>query len=98
MHLPDRDAHFDHDRQTEESRKQPQHERDAAKEFCSGRKIGHPGGQAERGDRIHVMVKSFEYLAVAVRDHDRAQGEPHDKLRERLQPVQEIEIQAHPRK
>ena len=95
MHLPDGNTHFDQDRQREEAREQPQYKRNAAEKFRSGGKIRHPWRQPERRDHIHVMVKSFEYLAIAMRDKDRPQRKPHDKLRERLKAVQEIEIQAH---
>src|ERR1700733_14512722 len=96
MHLPDSDDHFDQDRQREETREQSQHERNSAEEFCSSGKIGHPRGQSEGSYRVHVMMKPAEDFFVAMRNQDSADGQPHDKLRERLQAVQETEIQGSP--
>jgi hypothetical protein len=40
-------------------------------------------------------MKSAKDLVIAVRNQDRTQNEAHDKLGERLQAVQKIEIQMH---
>ncbi len=49
-----------------------------------GGKIGGPGGKSEAGDEVSMLLKSTENLVISVTDHDGAQGETHDKKRERL--------------
>src|SRR5208282_3023484 len=90
MHLPNGHAHLDHEGEREEARKQSQYDGDSAEEFRPRGKICQPARKAERAHHVHVMMKPAEHLVIAMRDHDRAQNEPHHEQRQGMQPVEEI--------
>src|SRR5208283_4732969 len=90
MHFPDGHTHLDRESEREEARKQSQYDGDSAEEFRPRGKICQPARKAERAHHVHVMMKPAEHLVIAMRDHDRAQNEPHHEQRQGMQPVEEI--------
>jgi hypothetical protein len=88
VNFPDGHGHVNADGKGRHASEQTQEDEQAAKEFSKGRKIGRPGREAEAGDELGVVVKSTEDFVVSVDEHDRAQGEAHNKECEGLQAIE----------
>ena len=87
VYFGDGDGEIDADGDSSAAREQANEYEQGTKKLDIGGEIAHPGGQAEAGDELGVVVKSAENLVVSVAKHDRAQSEAHDKEREGLQAV-----------
>lgn len=85
MHLPDRDAEIKANGQRGgASEKAGQQEYPAQKLGERGHVTG-PGGQAEAGHKLGVVMQAAENFVGAVHDHNGTQGKSHDNKRKWLQ-------------
>lgn len=78
VHFGNRDTHIDADGEGSHASEQADQNEDSAEEFGEGREVSAPGGKAEAGDELNVMMKAPENLVVSVDEKYEAQREAHD--------------------
>jgi hypothetical protein len=87
MNFGDGNRYINRDGQCRHARKQTEKNKDAAEKFGERGEVSRPSWQSETRYELNVMMKTAEDLLISVADHDRAQGEAHDKQREGLQAI-----------
>ncbi len=87
MHFPDGDNEVDADRECGRASEQSHQDQQAAEKLGEGRYVAQPGGKAQTGDHLSMMVQSTKNLLRSVGDHDGAQGQAHDDQGNRLQAI-----------
>lgn len=84
----DGDDHVDANRKGGHASEEANQDEQTAKEFGEGREISAPGGKAEAGDELNMVVKSAEDFMVTVVDEDGAESKAHDEEREGLKAIE----------
>lgn len=85
MHLPDRSAKINANGKCGDSREKASQQEYPAQELGERGNVTGPGGQAEAGHKLGVMMQAAENFVGAVHDHNGTQGKSHDKKRKWLQ-------------
>ena len=93
MHLGNGNAHLDANRGCRDPREEPSYQQNSSQEFGEGRKIAEPCRNSEACYELRMMVKTTENFVEAMGNHDDSEYDPQYEESQRLNSIQETEIQ-----
>ena len=92
VHLGDGDRHVDANRKSSHPSEQAEQNQQTTEKFGEGGKVCTPGGKAQAGDELNMVLKAAKDFMVSVVENNGAEHEAHHEKCERLQAIKVAQV------